>query len=51
MLVLPFVLIAHAVLIVRARPRFSQTIYAVIHMIVFIPIWIASLMLISKDSL
>jgi len=51
MLILPFILLAHVVLIVRRKPRWPYIIYAVIHATFFIPLWFGSLMLISKDSL
>ena len=51
MLMLPFVLSAHVVLIARRKPRKAYSIYAAIHAVFFIPIWLGSLMLLSKDSL
>ena len=51
MLMLPSILLAHVVLIVRRKPRLPYIIYAVIHATIFIPLWFGSLMLISKDSL
>jgi hypothetical protein len=49
--VAPLVLLAHAALVTRSTPRAPQALYAVLHLVLFIPIWILCLILISKDSL
>jgi len=50
MLMLPLVISARALLIGRRKPRLAYSIYAAVHAVIFIPIWLGSLMLISKDS-
>lgn len=49
--ILPLVLICHITLIVFNTPRSPFFLYAGIHLIVLVPLWIWCLMLISKDSL
>ncbi len=49
--VAPLVLLAHAALVTKSTPRAPQAFYAVVHLTLFIPIWVGCLMLISKDSL
>jgi len=50
-LALPLMLICHGSLIVTKKPRYWFAVYALGHLLVFIPIWFYSLALISKDSL
>ena len=47
----PLVFICHIALVVWNTPRLPFVLYAVVHLIVLIPLWIGCLMLISKDSL
>jgi hypothetical protein len=49
--VLPLVLLWHAGLIVRNKPRSPFAFYALIHLLFFIPIWFNVVMSLSHDSL
>jgi hypothetical protein len=51
LIALPIVLGLHTVLIMRYRPRSQYWAYALAHGVLFLPLWIGALMLISKDSL
>jgi hypothetical protein len=51
LVIAPLVLICHTTLIVRNTPRLFFVLYAMAHLGIFIPLWIKSLMLISKDAL
>lgn len=48
--VLPFTIVYHSVLIALNSPKRAYILYAVVQLILLIPIWFACLMLISKDS-
>jgi hypothetical protein len=51
-LIIPLpVLLGHVLLILTRTPRRPYVLYAVIHLLIFVPLWIGCLMLISKDSL
>ncbi len=50
-LALPICILAHLCLIVLRKPRLTYCIYAIVHALIFLPVWFVSLMLISKDSL
>ena len=45
------VVISHAVRIASISPRAPNILYAVVHLIFFVPLWLGCLMLISKDSI
>jgi hypothetical protein len=47
----PLVLICHLALIAWNTPRTPLVLYAVVHLVILIPLWYGCLMLISKDSL
>jgi hypothetical protein len=47
----PSVLISHVVLIVRRNIRSIYVLYAFVHLLVAVPVWVSCLFLISKDSL
>ena len=49
--VLPLVLLWHAGLVVWNRPRSPFVMFALIHLIFFIPIWFNVVMSLSHDSL
>jgi hypothetical protein len=49
--ILPVAIIIHAILIYMNKPRSFSILFAVLHMIALVPLWIGCLMLISKDSL
>lgn len=49
--ILPLVLVCHIALIALKTPRSLFVLYAVVHLVVLIPLWLGCLMLISKDSL
>jgi hypothetical protein len=48
---LPLVLLWHLSLIVRNKPRMPFVKYALIHVVLFLPIWIWCLTFLSHDSL
>lgn len=50
LLIFPAALLWHVVLIIREKPKLPLVLYALIHLLVLAVIWLACLMLISKDS-
>jgi hypothetical protein len=48
---LPIVLLLHGMLIVRAIRRGPLIVFAIVHLVFFVILWVGCLMLISKDSL
>jgi hypothetical protein len=47
----PVVIAYHVVLIVRGAPRRPMIVYALLHVALFVPLWLGCLMMISKDAL
>jgi hypothetical protein len=49
--ILPVVLLWHGGLVVWNRPRSPFVVFALVHLIVFVPIWFNVVMSLSHDSL
>ena len=51
LLALPLIVLSHVVLIARSSRRGAAVFYAIVHVVLLVPLWLGCLILISKDSL